>query len=1027
MPAFIEDLAKRKKIILADSSSSPTTAATAIMVATKKPSSAELKGYKRVKREMGWNRLTLMDWQSHPDLRDVKKLEDIPPEVLLRLDNDFGSAKSILGECQSDHLRYLKARSRFMSERAMDYEKRADVLVKHLKDGTVHSLLLSSHKDETQELEEFNWKYASPPESDNKDKDGDDDKKTKTFISPAQLRRVVIQVVLVNMLLRLHATRDRDRAGNFEAEVDAVVKQAVGQKGKKSGMEMNSDDEVKMESQMNEDLALLREKFNRQRRTMRRMPDLAESVLKMNGMADDTTIKSLLRWYNQYLKHGGFFEDRRGHWERESIIGLFPMLQSSLKSFVRESKLVTVELARRFLSEKINEYLEEENETSLSIRQELKSRGIDTNRGISISTAHAWMKKAGCKYAEARQCYYTDNHNRADVIAYRDKYWQERQQLALRQPLWIKHNKHSSHHKEGDGIMISVEQIHVDRLGDEVYDKVRSECGRLGGQLHQDFKLHATKAKEECMYQHDPERCKCDRIIYHMGQDESIYKSSSYPKKEWQVDGQRRKHKKGDGTGVMVSAFVDEERGFGFPLTDEEIEIINSHPSRTDKRRIERRDQTPTGSPGLVFFNHGSGPGRDGYWNCTSLLAQLEELIDCFDIVEPNRQLLLELDWSSGHTKMDENSLTASKMNASWGGKQPVMRSTTVTADCLGEGALLKPGDLQSLIFVQGDAPPHFDPTAQPYEHVEKRPPKKPRKKRNQRKDHPDDDDGGTVNIEEIAKEKDDQHESAQLRRVVVDSDGLVETTIPGYVGKPKGLKQILFERGLYKPKMTVDDMRKTLGACPDFAQEMSLLKAAVHRRGHILILSPKCHPEVAGVGIEYCWGKSKMSFRRRLNDYLPKNLHRNVLASFGDEHLPLARVRRYARKTRDYLRVYEQMRIAKEQQVATKLSSPDNNCSVEATSTSSTDRETVRGMTEQEALMSVIAKAKKISATRDGAAAAVPLEKEPLERGRRTIQDEDMWLGSMSFDGFRAIENMLKTHKSHRNVMDIDLTGIGE
>lgn len=63
----------------------------------------------------------------------------------------------------------------------------------------------------------------------------------------------------------------------------------------------------------------------------------------------------------------------------------------------------------------------------------------------------------------------------------------------------------------------------------------------------------------------------------------------------------------------------------------------------------------------------------------------------------------------------------------------------------------------------------------------------------------------------------------------------------------------------------------------PDFANEKTALQHTVESRGHILLLSPKCHPEVAGVGIEYSWGMSKSKFRREINDGVPKNLHANV------------------------------------------------------------------------------------------------------------------------------------------------------
>lgn len=103
-------------------------------------------------------------------------------------------------------------------------------------------------------------------------------------------------------------------------------------------------------------------------------------------------------------------------------------------------------------------------------------------------------------------------------------------------------------------------------------------------------------------------------------------------------------------------------------------------------------------------------------------------------------------------------------------------------------------------------------------------------------------------------------------------------------------------------------------GAKPDFKNERSALQYIVEGRGHILMMSPKCHPEVAGIGIEYSWGFSKQKFRRVYNDEVPKHLHDNIETSMCTEkHLTIGRVRRFARRTRDYCRAYRGLRLSGE------------------------------------------------------------------------------------------------------------------
>ena len=64
--------------------------------------------------------------------------------------------------------------------------------------------------------------------------------------------------------------------------------------------------------------------------------------------------------------------------------------------------------------------------------------------------------------------------------------------------------------------------------------------------------------------------------------------------------------------------------------------------------------------------------------------------------------------------------------------------------------------------------------------------------------------------------------------------------------------------------------------------------------------MSPKCHPELAGHGIEYCWGVCKLRFRRD-NDGESRTFFarvRNALAS-----VTLRMVFKFERRARSYRR----------------------------------------------------------------------------------------------------------------------------
>ena len=109
-----------------------------------------------------------------------------------------------------------------------------------------------------------------------------------------------------------------------------------------------------------------------------------------------------------------------------------------------------------------------------------------------------------------------------------------------------------------------------------------------------------------------------------------------------------------------------------------------------------------------------------------------------------------------------------------------------------------------------------------------------------------------------------------------------------GWVGKLKGALQILFERGWVDPQkigeytwkgkdsknesmLASDDeygrnkfsLQYLIQLQDDFKNELTLLQYHASKLGVVLDRSPKCHPEIAGEGIEYGWAFSKQEYRR--------------------------------------------------------------------------------------------------------------------------------------------------------------------
>ena len=100
------------------------------------------------------------------------------------------------------------------------------------------------------------------------------------------------------------------------------------------------------------------------------------------------------------------------------------------------------------------------------------------------------------------------------------------------------------------------------------------------------------------------------------GQDECIFKQFSFTPKAWTApDGQKAMIPKDEGLGVMISAFVSREMGFGYGISKEDLVKVNekrqgkhySDEEAAKKIKGNSSMKTPlTGSPFVVKFEYGA-------------------------------------------------------------------------------------------------------------------------------------------------------------------------------------------------------------------------------------------------------------------------------------------------------------------------------------------------------------------------------------------------------------------------------------
>jgi hypothetical protein len=304
-------------------------------------------------------------------------------------------------------------------------------------------------------------------------------------------------------------------------------------------------------------------------------------------------------------------------------------------------------------------------------------------------------------------------------------------------------------------------------------------------------------------------------------------------------------------------------------------------------------------------------------------LAIKARVVEVRFVLYPWIQFLILVDHSSGHDKKRTDGLNANEMNKGYGGKKPKLRSTMIEEEdgYLGPfDRILSVGMRQSLVFSSQDEGPYWLS-------VEER----ARLKFDVR---------DTVEmktrllikaelIEKLKAANVSHHGTMEAISKVATNNGIpLEVEEPllehGWVNKPKGLLQVLWERGFIDPAKAdlldyvVNDkpgckgLRTMVAELRDFENEETRLQYVGQKLGLMIDRSPKYHPECAGEGIEYSWGCGKGMYRylpiasKKGKDNFLKQV-RVCLSSKPDTgNLRVSRIRSFARRQRRYICAYD-------------------------------------------------------------------------------------------------------------------------
>ena len=146
-----------------------------------------------------------------------------------------------------------------------------------------------------------------------------------------------------------------------------------------------------------------------------------------------------------------------------------------------------------------------------------------------------------------------------------------------------------------------------------------------------------------------------------------------------------------------------------------------------------------------------------------------------------------------------------------------------------------------------------------------------------------------------------------------------------GWVNKPKGALQILYKcrwinpalqpndytwkgkRDQYGNRIQENSIKRMISTQPDFLQQKTILQHYCKELGALSNRTPDAHCKIAGEGIKFDWGFSKMMYRSKpMSEKQNKSkFHKLVKSVLSSTTLTLSVCRSSAHRARQYMLAY--------------------------------------------------------------------------------------------------------------------------
>ena len=236
---------------------------------------------------------------------------------------------------------------------------------------------------------------------------------------------------------------------------------------------------------------------------------------------------------------------------------------------------------------------------------------------VSEETARRWMHYLGYSLCKKKKGYYTDGHNREDVVKYRDEVFLKEMEM--------------------------YEPRMKDYDGEEMKEKERTGDSLL---LNDEIE------------------------IIDIWQDESTFYANDGKGMVWMANGTNKLRPKSLGSSLMISGLTCRCHGFCKNDTKKAYRTFLAGNTMTHLHLLLFLSHG-------ILNKCLLGKNRDGWFTNDDLVEQVKDLFDLFTEMHPGNQLLFIFDNSMSHHKRAPDGLEASLLTLKDGGKNvPEMRKT---------------------------------------------------------------------------------------------------------------------------------------------------------------------------------------------------------------------------------------------------------------------------------------------------------------------------------------------------------------